>query len=66
MPITYSPGYSIHNRLPYAEHFNFSIQRETIPIDGADAGIRRNQGHQLISQYDADPGTPSLCMQLNR
>ncbi len=27
-PMSYFPGYDIHNKLPYAEHFNFSIQRE--------------------------------------
>jgi hypothetical protein len=27
-PFTYYPGYNIHNRLPYAEHFKLSIQRE--------------------------------------
>ena len=28
LPISFSPGFDIHNRLPYAEHYNFSIQRE--------------------------------------
>ena len=28
LPISFSPGYYIHNRMPYAEHYNLSIQRE--------------------------------------
>jgi len=28
LPISFSPGYDIHNRPPYAEHYNLSIQRE--------------------------------------
>ena len=28
LPISFSPGYDIHNRMPYAEHYNFSIQRD--------------------------------------
>jgi hypothetical protein len=27
LPIQGSPGYDIHNRVPYAEHYNFTIQR---------------------------------------
>ena len=27
LPISYAPGYDIHNRMPYAEHYNFSIER---------------------------------------
>ena len=27
-PFNFFPGYDIHNKLPYAEHFNLSIQRE--------------------------------------
>jgi len=27
-PSTFSPGYDIHTKLPYAEHFNLSMQRE--------------------------------------
>ncbi len=31
-PLTSSPGYVTNNKLPYAEHFNFSIQRSSTPI----------------------------------
>ncbi len=64
-PITYSPGYSIHNKLPYGEHINFSIQRELSRSTVLTLAYVGTMGHQLIAQYAADPGTPSLCMQLN-
>lgn len=64
-PLTFSPGYDIHNRLPYAEHFNFSIQRELSKSTVLTLAYVGTEGHRLISQYDADPGSPALCNQLN-
>jgi Carboxypeptidase regulatory-like domain len=64
LPISYSPGYSIHNRLPYAEHYNFSIQRELTQKTVMTLAFVGTQGHRLISQYDANPGDPNLCLQL--
>ncbi len=43
-PFNYFPGYDIHNKLPYAEHFNLSIQRELTQINRAHAGLRRDRG----------------------
>ncbi len=65
LPISYSPGYDIHNRLPYAEHYNFSIQRELSKSTVLTLAYVGTQGHRLISQYDANPGNAALCMQLN-
>jgi hypothetical protein len=64
LPISYSPGYSIHNRLPYAEHFNFSIQRELSRNTVLTVAYVGTEGHRLISQYDANPGNPQECLQL--
>ncbi len=66
LPISYSPGYSIHNRLPYAEHYNFSIQRELTRATVMTLAFVGTQGHRLISQYDANPGDPNLCLKLNQ
>jgi hypothetical protein len=66
LPISYSPGFSIHNRLPYAEHYNFSIQRELSKATVLTLAYVGTQGHRLISQYDANPGSPELCFELNR
>jgi hypothetical protein len=65
LPISYSPGYDIHNRLPYAEHYNLSIQRELSKSTVLTLAYVGTQGHKLISQYDANPGNAALCLQLN-
>lgn len=64
LPISYSPGYSIHNRLPYAEHFNLSIQRELSSNTVLTLAYVGTEGHRLISQYEANPGNPQECLQL--
>jgi hypothetical protein len=66
LPISYSPGYSIHNRMPYAEHYNFTIQRELGTKNVLSLAYVGTQGHRLISQYDANPGDPALCLKLNQ
>ncbi|MEO8657203.1 MAG: carboxypeptidase regulatory-like domain-containing protein [Bryobacteraceae bacterium] len=65
LPISYSPGYSPHNRLPYAEHYNLSIQRELTNNTVMTLAFVGTQGHKLISQYDANPGNAALCQHLN-
>ncbi len=65
LPISYSPGYDIHNRPPYAEHYNLSIQRELTKSTVLTLAYVGTQGHKLISQYDANPGDQALCQKLN-
>jgi hypothetical protein len=65
LPISYSPGYSIHNRLPYAEDYNFTFQRELSKATVLTLAFVGTQGHKLISQYDANPGNAALCQHLN-
>ncbi len=65
LPISASPGYSPHNRMPYAEDYNFTLQRELTKSTVLTLAFVGTQGHQLISQYDANPGNAALCMQLN-
>src|SRR5271170_7190303 len=63
-PINYSPGYNIHNKLPYAEHFNFSIQRELTRSTVLTLAYVGTEGHRLIAQQESNPGDPALCQQL--
>jgi Carboxypeptidase regulatory-like domain len=65
LPISFSPGYDIHNRMPYAEHYNLSIQRELDKSTVLTLAYVGTQGHKLISQYDANPGDSALCAKLN-
>ena len=63
-PINYSPGYSIHNKLPYAEHFNLSIQRELTKSTVLTLAYVGTEGHRLITQDESNAGNPALCQQL--
>ena len=63
-PMSYFPGYDIHNRLPYAEHFNLSIQRELSKSTVLTLSYVGTEGHRLISQSEANPGNAALCRQL--
>jgi hypothetical protein len=63
-PMSYFPGYNIHNKLPYAEHFNFSIQRQLTPNTVLTMSYVGTAGHRLISQEEANPGVASYCQQL--
>ncbi|HSS99645.1 MAG TPA: TonB-dependent receptor, partial [Terriglobales bacterium] len=65
LPISFSPGYDIHNRLPYAEHYDLSWERQLSKTMVLTVAYVGTQGHRLISQYDANPGDASLCLQLN-
>jgi len=66
LPLSASPGYDIHNRLPYAEDYNLTIQRELTKSTVLTLAFVGTQGHRLISQYAANPGNAALCMQLNQ
>jgi len=63
-PMSYFPGYDIHNKLAYAEHFNFSIQRELSRSTVLTLAYVGTEGHRLIAQTEANPGDAALCMQL--
>ena len=63
-PMSYFPGYDIHNKLPYAEHFNFSIQRELSKSTVLTLSYVGTEGHRLIAQTEANPGDAHLCEQL--
>jgi len=63
-PFNFFPGYDIHNRPPYAEHFNLSIQRELSKSTVLTLAYVGTEGHRLITQRDANPGSAALCQQL--
>jgi hypothetical protein len=64
-PMNFFPGYDIHNKLPYAEHFNLSVERELSKNTVLTLAYVGTEGHRLITQFDANPGNAALCMQLN-
>jgi hypothetical protein len=64
-PLSYGPGFDIHNRLPYAEHFNLSIQRELSKSTVLTLAYVGTEGHRLVAQREANPGNAAFCQQLN-
>lgn len=63
-PISFSPGYDPHNRLPYAEHFNLSIQRQLDKSTVLTLAYVGTEGHKLITSEEANPGDAALCLHL--
>ncbi len=64
LPISSSPGYDIHNVLPYAEHYNFTLQREITKGMVLTLAYVGTQSHHLIAQVEANPGNPITCLGL--
>lgn len=64
LPITSSPGYQPGNKLPYAEHYNFSLQRELSSSTVLTLAYVGTEGHKLFAQYEANPGNAALCLSL--
>jgi hypothetical protein len=61
----WSPGYSNQNKLTYAEHYNFSIQRELSKSTVLTAAFVGTQGHHLLTGFGLEAGSAALCNQLN-
>ncbi len=64
LPIQGSPGYDIHNKVPYAEHYNLTLQRQLSESTVLTLAYVGTQGHKLIAQRESNPGDPALCLSL--
>jgi hypothetical protein len=62
--IASSPGIYTKNRLPYAETYELSIQRQITSSDLLTLSYVGTQGHRLLASESANPGNPALCMSL--
>ncbi len=62
LPIVSSPGIDIHNRLPYAEDYELSIQREFSKDTLLTLSYVGTQAHRLLSDLESNPGSQSLCL----
>jgi hypothetical protein len=59
-----SPAFYNGNRLPYAENYELSLQRQITGKDLLTVSYVGTQGHRLLSSRSANPGSPALCLQL--
>jgi Carboxypeptidase regulatory-like domain/TonB dependent receptor len=57
-----SPAFYNGNRLPYAENYELSFQRQLTGSDLLTLSYVGTQGHRLLSSRSANPGNPALCL----
>ena len=66
LPITGVPGYATTNRIPYAEEYTLSIERQVGASTVVSAGYVGTQAHRLLVLQEANPGDPALCLSLSQ
>jgi len=64
-PISYGFSFAHNNKLPYSEHYEFSIQRQVGSNTVITASYVGNQGHRLVTSIEANPANPALCLYLS-
>ena len=64
-PISYGFSFDHNNKLPYSEHYEFSIERQIGTNTVATASYVGNQGHRLVTSIEANPANPALCLYLS-
>ena len=64
-PISYGFSFDHRNKLPYSEHYEFSLQRQIGSSSVLTASYVGNQGHRLITSIEANPANPALCLYLS-
>jgi len=62
-PISYGFSFDHRNKLPYSEHYEFSIQRQLGATTIGTLSYVGNQGHRLVTSIEANPTNPALCLQ---
>ncbi|HEV2246853.1 MAG TPA: carboxypeptidase regulatory-like domain-containing protein [Terriglobia bacterium] len=61
-PIASSPGFDLNNKLPYSQHYDFSIQREFAGSTLLTLAYVGTNGHHLIAGYASNPGIAATCL----
>jgi hypothetical protein len=61
-----SPAFYNGNRLPYAENYELSLQRQITGKDLLTLSYVGTQGHRLLSSKSANPGVPALCLSVSQ
>ena len=57
-----SPAFYNHNRLPYSQNYELSLQRQLTKTDVVTLSYVGTQGHRLLDSMSANPGNPALCL----
>jgi hypothetical protein len=64
-PVSFGFSFDHRNKLPYSEHYEFSLQRQIGSNTVVTASYVGNQGHRLVTSIEANPANPALCLFLN-
>jgi len=63
-PVTGITTVKTDNVLPYAEHYNLTFQRALGTSTTLTVAYIGTEGHHLLGQIEANPGSPSKCLQI--
>lgn len=66
LPLSGSPGLQLGDVTPYAEHFNFTIQREIAKSAILTVGYVGTRGHHLFSDVEFNPGNAAKCLEISK
>ncbi|HUK90786.1 MAG TPA: TonB-dependent receptor, partial [Blastocatellia bacterium] len=64
-PISAEVSFFHKNRLPYAEHYDFSLQRQIGASTVVSASYVGTQAHRLVSFLESNPANAGLCLSLD-
>jgi hypothetical protein len=65
-PISSSPGYWYKNRLPYAEHYELSFERQLGAKSMFNVSYVGTESHRLLVLVNANPSVPALCLSVSQ
>jgi hypothetical protein len=66
LPISSAPGYWYKNRLPYAEHYELSFERQLGRNSLFNVSYVGTQSHRLLVLVNANPSVPAVCLSVSQ
>ena len=64
-PLSYDFSFDSRNKLPYSEHYEFSIQRQIGSNTVVTTSYVGNQAHRLVTSIEANPTNQAECLFLS-
>jgi TonB dependent receptor len=61
-PLSFDWSFDRRNKLPYSEHYEFSIQRQIGANTVVTTSYVGNQGHRLVAAVESNPANPAQCL----
>jgi hypothetical protein len=61
-PLSYDFSFDPRNKLPYSEHYEFSIQRQIGSNTVITTSYVGNQAHRLVTSIEANPANQAMCL----